>query len=111
MAIDTKDTKPASKASINVQGVDAKIAALVGVPADQIVINDVVVNPISRNAYVSASRGKGPDAMPLIARVETTGNINMLSLDSAPNQEVSLVDAPQPSANARQTNACRPSPI
>ncbi len=102
VAIDTKDTKPASKASINVQGVDAKIAALVGVPADQIVINDVVVNPISRNAYVSASRGKGPDAMPLIARVETNGNINMLSLDSAPNQEVSLVDAPQPSANARQ---------
>ena len=102
VAIDTKDTKPASKASINVEGVDAKIAALVGVPADQIVINDVVVNPISRNAYVSASRGKGPDAMPLIARVETSGNISMLSLDSAPNQEVSLVDAPQPNANARQ---------
>src|SRR5580698_362573 len=102
VAIDTKDTKPASKASINVEGVDAKIAALVGVPADQIVINDVVVNPISRNAYVSASRGKGPDAAPLIARVETTGNISMLSLDSAPNQEVSLVDAPQPNANARQ---------
>jgi hypothetical protein len=102
VAIDTKDTKPASKASINVEGVDAKIAALVGVPADQIVINDVVVNPISRNAYVSASRGKGPDAAPLIARVETSGNISMLSLDSAPNQEVSLVDAPQPNANARQ---------
>jgi hypothetical protein len=102
VAIDTKDTKPASKASINVEGVDAKIAALVGVPADQIVINDVVVNPISRNAYISASRGKGPDAMPLIARVETSGNVNMLSLDSAPNQEVSLVDAPQPNANARQ---------
>jgi hypothetical protein len=102
VAIDTKDTKPASKASINVEGVDAKIAALVGVPADQIVINDVVVNPISRNAYVSASRGKGPDAMPLIARVETSGNISMLSLDSAPNQEVSLVDAPQANPNARQ---------
>jgi hypothetical protein len=102
VAIDTKDTKPASKASINVEGVDAKIAALVGVPADQIVSNDVVVNPISRNAYVSASRGKGPDAMPLIARVETSGNINMLSLESAPNQEVSLVDAPQANPNARQ---------
>jgi hypothetical protein len=102
VAIDTKDTKPASKASINVEGVDAKIAALVGVPADQIVINDVVVNPISRNAYVSASRGKGPDAMPLIARVETSGNINMLSLESAPNQEVSLVDAPQANPGARQ---------
>lgn len=102
MAIDTKDTKPAAKASINVEGVDVKIAALVGVPADQVVINDVVVNPISRNAYVSASRGKGPDAAPLIARIETTGKIEILSLDSAPNQEVSLIDAPQADTHARR---------
>ena len=56
VAIDTKDTKPASKASINVQGVDAKIAALVGVPADQIVINDVMVNPISRRTLTYQPR-------------------------------------------------------
>ena len=102
VAIDTKDTKPVAKASINVEGVDAKIAAMVGVPADQIVINDVVVNPISKNAYVSASRGKGPDAAPLIAKVDTTGKITMLSLDSAPNQAVSLVDAPEAKSNGRQ---------
>jgi len=102
VAIDTQDTKRVAKASINVEGVDAKIAAMVGVPADQIVINDVVVNPISKNAYVSASRGKGPDAAPLIARVDTTGKITMLSLDSAPNQAVSLVDAPEASSNARR---------
>lgn len=102
VAIDTEDTKRVAKASINVEGVDAKIAAMVGVPADQIVMNDVVVNPISKNAYVSASRGKGPDAAPLIARVDTTGKITMLSLDSAPNQAVSLVDAPEASSNARR---------
>jgi len=102
VAIDTKDTKPMSKASINVEGVDAKIAAMVGVPADQIVINHVVVNPISKNAYVSASRGKGPDAAPLIAKVDTTGKITILSLDSAPNQTVSLVDAPEAKSNGRQ---------
>jgi hypothetical protein len=102
VAIDTKDTKPMAKASINVEGVDAKIAAMVGVPADQIVINHVVVNPISKNAYVSASRGKGPDAAPLIAKVDTTGNITLLSLDSAPNQAVSLVDAPEAKSSGRQ---------
>jgi hypothetical protein len=102
VAIDTKDTKPVAKASINVEGVDAKIAAMVGVPADQIVINNVVVNPISKNAYMSASRGKGPDAAPLIAKVDTTGKVTMLSLDSAPNQSVSLVDAPEAKSNGRQ---------
>ena len=37
---------------------------MVGVPADQIVINDMKVNPLSKNVYLSVSRGKGPDASP-----------------------------------------------
>src|SRR5215510_1421977 len=41
VAIDTADTKPVSSTvKINVDGVDAKIAALVGITQDQIVIND-----------------------------------------------------------------------
>jgi hypothetical protein len=95
VAIDTNDTKAAKTAAINVEGIDTKIAALVGVPADQIIINYVKVNPISKNVYLSASRGKGPDAAPLIAKVDATGNVSLLSLDSAPNASVSLVDAPK----------------
>jgi len=102
VAIDTNDAKPVAKASINVEGVDGKIAAMVGVPADQIVINHVVVNPISKNSYLSASRGKGPDAAPLIAKVDTAGKITLLSLDSAPNEAVSLVDAPEANSSGRQ---------
>src|SRR5580698_866530 len=45
VAIDTQDRKAASGAKINVQAVDQKIAALVGVTPDQIVINDLKVNP------------------------------------------------------------------
>ena len=95
VAIDTNDTKAAKTAAINVEGIDTKIAALVGVPADQIIINYVKVNPISKNVYLSASRGKGPDAAPLIAKVDATGNVSLLSLDSEPNASVSLVDAPK----------------
>lgn len=102
VAIDTQDNKPSSAAKINVDGVDAKIAALVGVTPDQIVINDVKVNPISKNVYLSASRGRGPDAMPLIVRVEPSGKITPLSLDSAKDQSVSLVDAPANTPGARQ---------
>src|SRR5437762_583129 len=46
VAIDTADTKaPASPVKINVDGIDTKIAALVGIAPDQIVINNVTVNP------------------------------------------------------------------
>src|SRR5579862_3608030 len=68
VALDTNDhTAPRSAVKIDVQGVDVKIAAAAGVTADQILINDMKVNPISKNVYLSASRGRGPDALPLIA--------------------------------------------
>jgi hypothetical protein len=103
VAIDTADTKaPASAVKINVDGVDAKIAALVGITPDQIVINDVAVNPVSKNVYLSASRGRGPDAMPLIMRVDASGAVTSLSLDNAKHASVSLSDSPAASATARQ---------
>jgi hypothetical protein len=103
VALDTNDhTAPRSAVKIDVQGVDAKIAALVGVTPDQIMINDLKVNPISRNAYLSASRGKGPDAMPLIARVNGAGEVSLLSLDNIPHSSVSLTDVPAANPSARQ---------
>ena len=57
-ALDTGDRTPAKAHAVDVQGIDAKIAALVGVAPADIMINDVAVNPISRNVYVSASRGR-----------------------------------------------------
>ena len=71
-----------------------KIAALVGVPADQIVINDIKVNPVSKNVYLSGARGRGPDAMPLIVRVDASGTVTNVSLDNAKRATVSLADAP-----------------
>lgn len=102
VAIDTQDHTSASAKPVNVQGVDEKIAALVGVTPDQIVINDVKVNPISKNVYLSASRGRGPDAMPLIVRVDASGKITPLPLDNARHQSISLVDAPDSNPTARQ---------
>ncbi len=103
VAIDTADTKaPATPVKINVEGIDAKIAALVGITPDQIVINNVAVNPISRNVYVSASRGRGPDAAALIAKVDASNTVSMLSLDNARHASVSLADAPAANASARQ---------
>jgi hypothetical protein len=95
VALDTNDrAAPHSAVKIDVQGVDAKIAALVGVTPDQIIINDVKVNPISKNVYLSASRGRGPDAMPLVARVTGSGKVSLLSLDNIKHASVSLTDAP-----------------
>ena len=102
VALDTNDKTPVKTAAINVQGLDQTIAGLVGVTADQILINDVAVNPISKNVYVSAARGRGPDGTPLIVKVEPSGRVTPLALDNIPHASVALVDAPADNPTSRQ---------
>jgi len=103
VAVDTGDhTAAKGAAKIDVQGVDVKIAAQVGVAPDQIMINDVKVNPVSKNAWLSASRGRGADAAPLLVRVDSTGAVTVLSLDNARHASVGLTDAPKANPGARQ---------
>src|SRR5262245_61162981 len=103
VAIDTEDTKaPTSAVKISVEGIDAKVAAMVGVTPDQVVINDVKVNPVSKNVYVSASRGRGPDAAALLVRVDATGKISQINLDNAKHASVSFSDLPASNPSARQ---------
>jgi hypothetical protein len=102
VALDTNDKTAAPGRDVDVQGVDEKLAALVGVPAGDILINDVAVNPISKNVYLSASRGRGPDAQPLVVRLDPSGTITPLALDNIPHASVALADAPDANAAARQ---------
>ncbi len=106
-AIDSGDRTPANTktmAPIKVEDLGGKIAAKLGTDAKKITINDVVVNPISGKAYVSVSRGTGPDATPVIFRVGPDGKLEELSLDkvkfakseipnaaSRPNQRVESI--------------------
>jgi len=100
-AIDTADRTPGS-GKVDVQGIDEKVAAMVGVNAGDILINDVAVNPISKNVYVSAARGRGPDAAPLVVRVDSSGKLTLLPLDNIRHETISLSDAPDANAAARQ---------
>jgi hypothetical protein len=95
-AIATDDTRaPAGPVNINVEAVNEKIAALLGIPADQLLINDMEVNPISRNIYVAVSRGRGPDALPVILKVDAASRISEFRLDNVRFAVAALVDAPE----------------
>lgn len=94
-AIATEDTAPAHGShALKVEGVNQKVAALLGTSADQILINDLVVNPISRNAYLAVSRGRGPEAMPVLVRVNADGKLQSVSLDNVKFAKAVLPDAP-----------------
>jgi hypothetical protein len=102
-ALDIDDRTPARGAvKIEVQGVDEKLAAMVGVMPADILINDVAVNPISKNVYVSAARGRGPDAAPIVARIDASGKLTLVALDNVKHETVSLADVPADGGSGRQ---------
>src|SRR5258706_5954775 len=95
VAIATGDTTPAhGSTALKVEGINQKVAGLLGTAADQILIDDMVVNPISHNVYLAVSRGRGPTATPVLVRVKGDGKLAVASLDDVKFSEARLPDAP-----------------
>ena len=94
VAIATGDTKPAAGAKpVKVEGINQKIAGLLGSTAENVLINDMAVNPISRNVYLAVSRGRGPDATPVLVRVKND-ELEVVALDKVKFSRGELPDAP-----------------
>jgi hypothetical protein len=98
VAIDTGDTAAGKSATVNVQGIDGKIAAALGTTADQISIRDLVTNPVSRNVYISVSRGKGNDAAAVLLKLDTAGKMSEVKLNSVKFSSESL---PNPTTSTK----------
>jgi hypothetical protein len=94
-AIDTGDrpTKPAEGA-LKVEGVNEKIAGLIGAEAKQVTINSLAVNPLSGNAYLSVTRGQGKDALPVLIRVNRSGKVEDFPLKDVPFAKADLPNPP-----------------
>ncbi|HLJ97146.1 MAG TPA: hypothetical protein VKU02_28535 [Gemmataceae bacterium] len=99
-AIATGDQKPAaSSGPLKVEGLDEKVAAMLGTNTKGIRFTDLAVNPASGNAYLSVMRGSGPDANPVLIRVEHSGRIAEFPLKDVPFAKVTL---PNPGKNRAQ---------
>lgn len=99
VAVATGDTTPAADtAMLKAEAINQKIAALLGTVADQIVIEDLAVNPLSRRAYLAVSRGRGPDATPVLLRVTSGGQPEIVSLDRVKFSRAELPDPPADAA-------------
>lgn len=107
VAIATGDTKAGDAQPLKVEGIVQKIAGLLGTSPDQILINDMAVNPASRSVYLAVARGRGPDAAAVIVRVTGGGEIEAVSLDSVKSSRLALPNAPEDAVTGegrRQSN-------
>ncbi len=72
---------------------DAEIAALLGVEAADVVINDMVVHKPSKQVFLSVHRGHGPEAEAVIVAV-TQGNLDLVDLGFANHTSISVGPVP-----------------
>lgn len=92
---------------VQLEGVDTKIAGLLGTKSDEILVNDVAVQPLSSVVYLSVSRGKGPDAEPAIIKVDDKGSVSLVALDKASYAKLELKNAPSADAKDRRGASLR----
>lgn len=76
-----------------IEGLDVKLAALLGTTYDNIAVNDMVVHQSAHQIFLSVERGRGPDVIPAIVKVNH-GKLELLKLDSVPHSKVSVPDLP-----------------
>ncbi|MFO1063480.1 MAG: hypothetical protein U0892_06405 [Pirellulales bacterium] len=93
--------------NLKVEGIDTAVASLLGTKPDEILINDLAVQPETGLAYLSVSRGKGPGAAPALVRVDGSGKVSDVSLDEVNYAKVSLSNAPAEGAKDRRGTSLR----
>ncbi len=97
----------ASPGTKSVPAVDQRIAALLGTDAREIQIADLAVNPVSRNAFVSVSRGRGAGAQPVLIRIDGAGHLEVIALGDV---EYTMVELPNPPDATPSADGDRPVP-
>jgi len=88
-AIDTGDTKSSSDKPVNVEKIDGKVAAALGVTEKEVKINDVKVNPASGNVYLAVTRGTGAGT-PAIVKVTREGTAEPLALKDVMSAKIAV---------------------
>lgn len=105
-ALDTGDGKASKGSAADLPGLHEKIAAHLGSSADQILVNDLAVNPASKTVYLSVQRGRGPEAMPVLLRIRD-GKVEDLKLDNIKHSLAALPNAPAADAKDQRGNSRR----
>jgi hypothetical protein len=103
-------TPSSSVDRLALDSIDRKIAALLGVSADQVLINDMAVQRSSQDVYLSVTRGRGADSRPALVRLRS-GRLENVPLDNTRFSKVALGDAPEPGAKTSWGAEMRPMSI
>ena len=94
-AIDTGDKASQANGPVKIAKIDERMAGLLGTTANDLTIADMAVNPTSGNIYFSVGRGRGPQATPVILRLDRKGDMTEFSLKDVKYSKAELPNPPQ----------------
>ena len=77
-----------------IEKIQEKIAALAGTEGNRISIADIAVHPGTKQAYISARRGRGANATPMLIQVGEKGKLKLVSLSGRKFTSAGLENAP-----------------
>lgn len=72
-----------------IKGIDVEIASMLGIPASEVMINDLAIHPPTKQMVLSVHRGTGPDAEPLLFKVDD-GELELLDLAAADHSSIDV---------------------
>ncbi len=76
-----------------IKDLDVELGSILGIPADDVMINDLTVHPATKQLVLSVHRGTGPDAEPLLFKVDE-GSLELLDFTAAAHSTVDVGAVP-----------------
>lgn len=103
-AVDTKDINAVEKANaVEIKSIDQKIAALLGTDVQNITIQDIAVNPKSKNVYCAVQHS---DGTPVLLKIEGD-KLSPVSLKDIPFSTLALTNVASEDAKDRRGESLR----
>lgn len=86
---------------ININHIDAQVAAVLGTSPGNTQINDLAVHPKSGEVYLSVTRGHGVEALPALIRINAESELNIVNLEDKKITSQALSNLPDISKEFR----------
>lgn len=88
------NSKDTVSTGIEVKNIDKALGAFLGISFEDVVINDMIVQPNSQNVYLSVSRGRSADAQPVLIKVNRKGELSEIKTDNILFSKAAINNAP-----------------
>jgi len=72
-----------------IKDIDVELGSILGIPASDVMINDLTIHPATQQLVLSVHRGTGPDAEPLIFKVDQ-GMLQILDFTQANHASIDV---------------------